>query len=65
MLREDIKEAVNSGHKSSSILTDVLRVLAKDHHCPSADGFEGPETYTDCGVCTYCIAKEMLSQKEI
>lgn len=25
--------------------------------CPSADGFEGPETFPDCGKCEYCKLK--------
>ena len=32
--------------------------IRKESHCPSANGFEGPETFPDCGVCIYCLLKE-------
>lgn len=33
-------------------------------HCPEACGFEGYETYPDCGTCLICLCKEELIKKE-
>lgn len=65
MQREDVEEAVKTGHKAAQVLTDVLRALATDHYCPEAEGFEGSETFTDCGTCAHCIAKDMLNKEAI
>lgn len=65
MTKGDIEEAVKSGHKASRVLTDVLRSLAVDHYCPQSYGFEGPETFSDCGICAHCIAKKMHAEKII
>lgn len=65
MQKEDMQEAVKTGHKAASVLADVLRDLAKEHYCPDAVGFEGPETFPDCGACVYCLAKQMAEDEEI
>ena len=60
MTFDELKEAVETGHKASSILNDVLRELVEYHYCPKADGFEGPDTFPACGICAYCLAKKLL-----
>lgn len=59
---EEMKEAVESGHNASAILLDVLRELADKHYCPEAAGFQGPETFSDCGQCAYCLAKKLIEE---
>ena len=59
MTFDELKEALETGHKASSVLREVLRELVDKHHCPKADGFEGPETFPDCGECVYCLAKKL------
>lgn len=29
--------------------------------CPNAAGFEGPETFPDCGTCIVCRARKAIS----
>ena len=60
MTFDELREALETGHKSSSVLRDVLQELVDDHYCPEASGFEGPETYPDCGECVFCLAKRLL-----
>ena len=31
--------------------------ILQEYHCPDAVGFEGPETFPDCGECVYCEIK--------
>jgi hypothetical protein len=62
---EELKEAVLSGHKASSLLAEVLMVLSEDHYCPEAIGFEGVETYQDCTECIVCIAKQLKQHGDI
>lgn len=34
-------------------------------YCPSASGFDGPETFPDCGECVVCKAREVLKEEEV
>lgn len=38
------------------VAAPLLKELA-DMPCPEASGFEGPDTYPDCGKCVVCLAK--------
>lgn len=31
-----------------------LKEFILNGYCPEAYGFEGPETFSDCGECIYC-----------
>lgn len=62
MDRESIQEAVESGHKASSALKEVLSDLADNQWCHEADGFEGRDTFPECGECAVCIAKDLRSE---
>lgn len=42
-----------------SVLSDVLAEVA-ELNCPKASGFEGPDTFSDCGKCIVCLAKQAL-----
>ena len=57
----ELKEAVESGHKASSVLRDVLEEVA-ELYCPEASGFEGPDTFSDCGKCVVCQAKKLAGK---
>ena len=50
-------------------LTNELKNLRKkvsELHCPNADGFEGPETFFDCGECIVCKSRIIIdSDKKI
>lgn len=39
-----------------------LREKLSEMYCPNAHGFEGPETFSDCGKCVVCESKELLKQ---
>lgn len=43
-----------------TILDDVYSQIA-DLYCPNANGFEGPDTFPDCGECIVCKAKEKVN----
>lgn len=47
--KSEINEAIETGHKASQILSDVISEIGQDIYCPDADGFEGRETFPDCG----------------
>ena len=53
---DELECAIEDGHKASSVLQDVLRELLDEHSCPEAAGFEGRETFPNCGKCVYCYA---------
>lgn len=57
-----LKEAIETGHKASSVLKEVLQEMVDDQTCPAADGFEGRETFFDCGECVYCLAKKLIEE---
>ncbi len=59
MQLDELKEAINSGHKASSILREVLREISK-LHCPKSYGFEGAKTFSGCGKCVVCFAKGIM-----
>ena len=60
---EELKKAVESGHEASAILLGVLQELADKHYCPEAAGFEGSETFSDCGECACCLAKKIIGDE--
>ena len=64
MTHDELKEAIETGHKASTVLREVLLELNLNHHCPSADGFEGSNTFPDCGDCIYCLARKILGEPE-
>ena len=59
---DEAREALNSGHKASSILRDTFEDVAK-LYCPESFGFEGPDTYSPCGQCIVCISKKLLEEQ--
>ncbi len=61
MTLNELKEAIETGHKASAVLRAVLQELVDKHHCPEAAGFEGPETYSNCEACIYCLAVQLLN----
>ena len=52
-----LKQAVE-GRASTPALLWVLKTVAR-LYCPKAYGFEGLDTYIDCGECIVCLAKEV------
>ena len=57
--RDVVNEAIKTGHKASEVIRDFIVELAEIGNCPDGNGFEGIDTYPDCGVCPICIAKEL------
>jgi hypothetical protein len=57
-MMDNIKEALDSGHKASTVLKDVLELIS-ELPCPQAYGFEGLATFSDCGKCIVCISKKL------
>jgi hypothetical protein len=62
---DKIREAVLTESNASEVLADVLRDLAENSHCPDASGFEGSETFPDCGECTKCFASKLKEEGTI
>jgi hypothetical protein len=58
----ELKEAIESGHKASSILKETLEEIS-ELYCPEALGFEGPATFSDCGKCIICQAKILMGKE--
>lgn len=46
------------------LLEETLKELA-GQYCPEANGFEGPDTYPDCGHCPICTAKKLFPLEAI
>lgn len=38
-----------------------LRAAVAELRCPKASGFEGPETFPDCGKCIVCECKKLTT----
>lgn len=62
---EELKNALNSVDKSGFMLSRVLSDLAINHNCPEADGFQGPNTFSDCGECIVCLADKLKQEGRI
>lgn len=62
MTLDEIKVAVETGHNAASVLMDVLQELVDNHHCPESFGFEGPDTFSGCDECVYCLAKTLIER---
>lgn len=58
--KPEIIEALNTGHKASSVLRDVLEEIAEISYCPKSYGFEGRDTFSGCGKCIICISKDLF-----
>ena len=41
--------------------SELKLFLVENYFCPSSYGFEGPETYPDCGNCLFCVTKNAAS----
>ena len=65
MDKEEIKEAIITGHKASSVLKSLILELFEDECCLDSYGFEGAETYPDCGECVVCIARKIAEEIEL
>lgn len=61
-MKKEIKEALQSDYKASSVLQEVLYQIV-DLSCPEADGFDGIETFPDCGQCIVCTSKELIKEE--
>ena len=42
------------------IYNDLLKEMA-ELSCPGAAGFDGPETFLDCGECVVCRARKEIT----
>lgn len=62
MTKGEVLEAFRSGHRASDLLLETMKALTDDHHCPEASGFEGPETFSDCGRCVKCVAADVMRE---
>lgn len=58
MTKEDLLQAYLTGEDSTKLLRELIVDLT-DSYCPEASGFEGPETYSDCGKCGVCLSKQV------
>lgn len=61
LMPEALQEALKSGYRASKVLESVLAEVSQ-LNCAEAGGFEGPNTYADCGKCITCLAKEVTSK---
>ena len=61
---EDIIAAIKTGDKASEILDNIISELSEDYSCPYSYGFEGRDTYPECGECIVCISKKIRGVKE-
>lgn len=43
---------------------EMLSSFILEGHCPEAYGFEGPETFPECGKCVYCQLKKSKMEDE-
>lgn len=53
---EEIKEAIETGHKASSILKDVMHEISQEFYC--AEG-----VCPSCGECIWCISMRLLKEE--
>ena len=65
MNKEEVKEALISGHKASSVLNSLILELIDDTFCLNSYGFEGGETFPDCGYCVVCVSKQISKEIEL
>ena len=65
MNKEEVKEAIITGHKASSVLNSWILELADDTCCLNSYGFEGAETYLDCGHCVVCVSRKIAKEVEL
>lgn len=56
MTLDELKYAIEEGHKASTVLEDVLREL-DEYFCQKSYGFGGPDTFSPCETCIVCLAK--------
>lgn len=54
---QDAKDLYIDKVRSLEQEVERLKAFILNGTCPSAAGFEGPETYPDCGNCVYCELK--------
>lgn len=57
----DIMEAAQALQQQKQELEEAQKETAQ-LSCPKAYGFEGPETFSDCGKCVVCRAKAFLKK---
>ena len=59
----ELESAVIYAHKASAVLREIAREVA-EMHCPDAAGFEGPDTFPDCGRddCLVCRCKKLRDE---
>lgn len=56
MMLSSINRILGEEGEVEDALRNVLADVA-ELHCPEASGFEGPETFSDCGKCIVCLAR--------
>lgn len=63
----ELENAVLNGVDAdpSQTLANVLREIEVDLFCPESDGWEGRETFPNCGECIYCLTLELRANKII
>ena len=59
---EDWKEITDDIDISN--LTEIQIKHLASNFCDTAHGFEGPETFPDCGKCMICLCKEKMGGKQ-
>ena len=50
---------------NSITITGLFCDLVIDSHCPKSHGFEGPDTFSSCGQCLYCLLEDIICDSEI
>jgi hypothetical protein len=58
LTKEKLEAAMKEAGIAAEILKDVIRE-ASELNCPAASGFEGPNTFGECGTCLVCLAHEV------
>ena len=62
MKKESIIEAIKTGHKTSSILSEVLDELS-GYYCPNSYGpSDGSFSSDPCEECIICISKQIIKE---
>lgn len=64
VLRSQLEEALESGHRATDVLRDMVEELA-ELSCEESFGFEGFGTYPDCGKCVVCISKNVFNARKV
>ena len=61
-MRDMVDKLVDQLEKVMEHLNNVVNQVA-ELNCPKADGWEGAETFPDCGKCIVCESRAIIKDR--